>query len=179
MGKGKRNRKERNSSRAPNDDDTARASGFMEATFGDLLARGALNPEAMSEVIEIIPVARTVREALGSAHSALVDKRPEKAIAAAEQLGDYLQGRGWVFDGNTSDLESVSWTFEARQGHSQPAERFDHLTRTRLTADVAARQIHGEYITAIWITKPGADDTCGPQKILPEQLIKHIEDIEA
>ncbi|SIA17847.1 hypothetical protein [Mycobacteroides abscessus] len=177
MGKGKRNRKERNSSRAPND--TARASGFMEATFGDLLARGALNPEAMSEVIEIIPVARTVREALGSAHSALVDKRPEKAIAAAEQLGDYLQGRGWVFDGNTSDLESVSWTFEARQGHSQPAERFDHLTRTRLTADVAARQIHGEYITAIWITKPGADDTCGPRKILPEQLIKHIEDIEA
>lgn len=59
MGKGKRNRKERNSSRAPNDDDTARASGFMEATFGDLLARGALNPEAMSEVIEIIPVAKS------------------------------------------------------------------------------------------------------------------------
>lgn len=178
MGKARRNRKERSSIRERDATDSASTPRFLEATFGDLLALGGADPTAMREAIEIIPVPTAVREALGSGRPGLVPPRPEEAISAAEQLGEYLQGRGWVFDGNTSDLESVSWTFDPRQGQAPRSETFGYLAKTRLTADIAAKQVRGEYITAIWLAKPGDDGGRGPRKISREQLERQIGDIE-
>lgn len=180
MGKAQRNRKERKGIRDHDaTNDSAPTPGFMESTFGDLWALGGTDAATMRETIEIIPVATTVREALGSVRTALVTPRPEEAIAAAEQLGEYLQGRGWVFDGKTSDLESVSWTFEPQQSPQPRGEPFGYLDKTRLTAAVSVEQVHGEYITAIWLAKPGGDNGRGPRKISREQLQQQIDTIEA